>query len=265
MTRIPTTPENGTGAVATYTATDGDGGTIIWNLSGDDASLFDITGGVLTFNSPPDFEDADDQGRGQQLPGDCRSLDGHRTAAKLPVTITVTDANEPPTYPVAETGQRSIAENTVAGEPIGTAVEATDPDRGDRLTYALSGTDEASFDIDTSTGQLKTKAVLDFESGTTSYEVTVTASDTDAGTADATVTVTITVTDANDAPTFNSGLATALDVDENTVAGTNIGAPFTATDQDTSDPLTYSSGCDELGGLRYRFQWPVEDEGAIGP
>ena len=100
-------------------------------------------------------------------------------------------------------------------------------------------TDLASFDIDTSTGQLKTKAALDFETGTTSYQVTVTASDTDAGTADATVTVTITVTDANDVPTFNSGLATALDVDENTVAGTNIGVPLTATDQD-SDPLTYS-------------------------
>ena len=34
---------------------------------------------------------------------------------------------------------------------------------GDTLTYSLSGTDAASFDIDASTGQLITKAPLDFE------------------------------------------------------------------------------------------------------
>ena len=92
-----------------------------------------------------------------------------------------------------------------------------------------------SFDIDTSTGQLKTKA-LDFESGQPRITVTVTASDTDADTDDdATMTVTITVTDANDAPTFNSGSTTTIEVPENTVAGTDIGAALTATDQD-SDP-----------------------------
>ena len=34
---------------------------------------------------------------------------------------------------------------------------------GDTLTYSLGGTDAASFDIDPSTGQLITKAPLDFE------------------------------------------------------------------------------------------------------
>ena len=208
-------------------------------MSGDDASLFEIAGGELTFVSPPDFEDEKDVGKDNHYQVTIEVSTATDAAAKLPVTVTVTDVNEPPAFPATETGQRSIAENTVAGEPIGTAVEATDPDRGDRLTYALSGTDEASFDIDTSTGQLKTKAALDFESGTTSYEVTVTASDTDAGTADATVTVAITVTDANDVPTFNSGPTTTISVAENTVAGRNIGAALTANDQD-SDPLTYS-------------------------
>ena len=132
----PNYPENGTGAVATYTAADGDGGTIIWNLSGDDANLFDITGGVLTFGSPPDFEDADDVGEDNHYQVTIEASTVTDTAAKLPVTITVTDANEPPTYPVAETGQRSIAENT-AGQPIGLPVEASDPDAGDSLTYAL--------------------------------------------------------------------------------------------------------------------------------
>ena len=55
-----------------------------------------------------------------------------------------------------------MAENTAANTNIGTAVSATDPD-GDTLTYSLSGTDAASFDLDTSTGQIKTKVALDYE------------------------------------------------------------------------------------------------------
>ena len=68
---------------------------------------------------------------------------------------------------------------------------------------------------------------------------------------DDTIDVTITVTDANDAPTFNSGLATTFDIPENTVAGTDIGTALTATDQD-SDPLTYSLDATSAGGLRHR-------------
>ena len=59
------------------------------------------------------------------------------------------------------------------------------------LTYSLGGTDMASFDIDPSTGQLMTKAALDYEA-MASYEVTVTATDPDS--ASDTITVTITVT-----------------------------------------------------------------------
>ena len=42
---------------------------------------------------------------------------------------------------------RSVAENTGMGQNIGTAVEATAANVGDTLTYSLSGTDSASFDI----------------------------------------------------------------------------------------------------------------------
>ena len=153
--------------------------------------------------------------------------------------IVYNSLNEAPTFP-GRTDTREVAENTEANHDIGLPVKASDPDRGDSLTYALGVTDLASFDIDTSTGQLKTKAPLDFESGTTSYSVIVTASDTDLETADDAITVTITVTDANDAPTFNSGLTTTIEVDENTVAGRDIGTPLTATDQDTGDTVTYS-------------------------
>ena len=63
---------------------------------------------------------------------------------------------------------RSVPENTPPGVNIGAPVSATDPEEdieyGDTLTYSLSGTDAASFDIDESTGQLITKAPLDVES-----------------------------------------------------------------------------------------------------
>ena len=53
-------PENGTGAVATYTAEDPEGTTITWSLTGADSADFDITGGVLTFKESPNYEAAAD-------------------------------------------------------------------------------------------------------------------------------------------------------------------------------------------------------------
>ena len=85
-----------------------------------------------------------------------------------------------------------MPENTPPGVNIGEPISATDDDEtsdhaiefGQTLTYSLGGTDAASFDIDASTGQLITKAALDFENprgGTNSdnnaYSVTVTVDD----------------------------------------------------------------------------------------
>ena len=93
----------------------------------------------------------------------------------ITVTINVTGENEPPEFPATETGSRTVAENTEAGEAIGAPVAATDPE-SDAPTYTLGGTDAASFDIAESTGQLQTKAPLDYETKD-SYTVTVTATD----------------------------------------------------------------------------------------
>ena len=113
------------------------------------------------------------------------------------------DANNAPEFPSTETGAREVAENTAAGENIGAPVEATDDDAGDTLTYTLGGADMASFDIEDTTGQLMTKAALDYEAPAdadtdNAYEVTVTASDGNTAD-DATIAVTITVTDSYDA------------------------------------------------------------------
>ena len=118
----------------------------------------------------------------------------------MDVTITVTDANDPPVLPDQGPGTtgdqntqatREVAENTVAGVGIGAPVAATDLDTGNTLTYTLAGTDAASFAIVATSGQLQTKAPLDYETKS-SYTVTVIA--TDPSDASATVTVTINVT-----------------------------------------------------------------------
>ena len=96
---------------------------------------------------------------------------------------------------------RSIARNTPAGRNIGAPFAATDADN-DALTYSLGGPDWDAFDIDASSGQLLTKALLTGITRT-SYKVFVSVSDgkDDVGTPepiapqiDATTEVTITVT-----------------------------------------------------------------------
>ena len=100
-----------------------------------------------------------------------------------------------------------MAENTAAGQDIGAPVAATDTDK-DRLVYSLGGTDAASFAIVTSSGQLRTRAPLNYESKS-SYSVTVSVSDgrnaiNGASTAtDGAITVTIVVTNVEEAGTVD--------------------------------------------------------------
>ncbi len=109
----------------------------------------------------------------------------------------------------ADSYEREVAENSDAGTAVGEPVTATDED-GDDLTYAfVAGGDEASFEIDASSGQITVAdgAALDFESEKNVYTVHVEASD---GTLAARVPVTIRLTDVPapgrpDAPTVTGG------------------------------------------------------------
>ena len=124
---------------------------------------------------------------------------------------------------------RTVAENTAASQHIGAAVTATDVEN-DTLTYSLSGTDAGSFDFDASTGQLQTKATLDYETKS-SYTVVVSVHDgKDAdGNADSsiddTITVTIRVTNEDEVPEV-SGSA-SVSYGEN---GTGVVGAYSAAD-----------------------------------
>ena len=131
----------------------------------------------------------------------------------------------PPNSQIRHDGSSNAWRRTwLAGEDIGNPVAANDAN-GDALTYALSGTDAASFDIDPDTGQLMTKAALDFERKS-SYSVTVAASDS-GGLSDS-IDVTITVTNVDEmgtvtlpaaAPVVGTEITATLDDPDGMVSG----------------------------------------------
>ena len=113
--------------------------------------------------------------------------------------------NYPPEFDDDSPTTRSVDENTATATNIDVAVAATDADN-DTLVYGLTGTDSSSFTIDSTSGQLKTSASLDFETDS-SYSVDVTVHDGKDGiggddtTVDATIAVTISVNNLDEAGT----------------------------------------------------------------
>ena len=110
--------------------------------------------------------------------------------------------NRSPEFSDGSTTNRSVAENTPAGANIGDPVAARDRE-DDTLTYSLRGVDAASFDLDPATGQLLTKAGLDYEAQA-AYSVIVSVSDgksssgRDSDVRDDSVTVTIDVVNVDE-------------------------------------------------------------------
>ena len=229
-------------------ATDGNStDTLVYSLSGTDAASFAIvtSTGQLQTRDALDYET-------KNTYTVIVTVSDSSLSDEITVTINVTDVDEnrAPVFTDGTATTRSIAENTAAGTNIGTPVEATDADTSneipDVIAYSLGGTDVGSFTLDSTTGQLQTRASLDYETKS-SYTVTVTASD-DTNSTD--ITVTINVTDLNEvetqnAPVFTAGTSTSRSIAENTPSGTDIGSAVSATDADVDTTLAYSlSGAD---------------------
>ena len=230
-------------------ATDPDSDTVRYSLvGGNDSSLFAIeeTSGELFYvGAGEDFE-----GGVTSYELTIRASDGTHTIDTT-VTVTVTDAAEQPAFG-DESYAFELAENAdgrANGLSLG-RVTATDPD-GDEVRYSLTGGNESMlFNIDETSGELYYVGPgEDYESGVTSYELTVRASDA-AHTVD--TTVTVTVTDAAEAPAFGEE-SYAFELAENVDGRVNrlsLGL-VAATDPD-SDAVRYSI----VGGNgRQRFQF----------
>ena len=206
-----------------------------------------------------------------------RDVDNNEVAS-----FTDLKANDAPVF-ANTTVTRSFDENTAAGQNVGAPVAATDSDTGDTLTYTLGGDDAASFDILSTSGQIRTKAGVTYDhEAKSSYSVSVSVSD---GTATAMVNVTINVNDVDEPPatpaaptvTAVTGSTTSLLV--SWTAPDNAGKPeitgydvrylpsysfsFSNGPQDVTGTSTTVTGL--LAGTAYRFQVrATNDEGDSG-
>ena len=160
------------------------------------------------------------------------------TASRFPLRFEIrgtsgTTTNNPPAFS-ADTAARSVAENTAAGQNVGAALTATDAD-SDTLTYTLEGTDAASFDIVSGSGQIRTRTGVTYNhEAKSTHTVVVKADDGNGGTD--TVTVTITVTDVDEppgrpaAPTVSATAGSTTSLDVTWTAPTNTGPAIASYD-----------------------------------
>ncbi len=148
---------------------------------------------TLTFNG--DF-DADGTLTFTVGAGAIANYNGAALTAQLPVTAETVAANRIPTFSEGASATRSFAENTGAGQNIGSPVSAADRDGG-TLSYSLEGTDAASFDLVATSGQLQTRSGVTYDYEVKNrYEVTVRVSDGQGGST--TIDVTIDLTDVSE-------------------------------------------------------------------
>ena len=226
-------PENSTENIERYSATDPVNRSISWSLfpSGDH-QYFEIYDGYLSFKSPPNYEDPKDIDPTDNIYHLVLiASSGEFTHTYYPVRVEVTDVPwEQPYFPDPST-TRTIEENTTAGQNIGDPVVA-EPRDSDVLVYSFGGTDAASFDFNTSTAQIITKAELNYEAKP-SYSVTVSVRDNEDkdGTnpsteIDDSIEVTIEVTDLDEGPVVNGSSyvyhpENDLQVDEYTASDPN--------------------------------------------
>ena len=217
----PSVAENST-TVATYTAAEFDGGTPVLSLSGTDAGLFSISGGLLSFRSAPDFE----------APGGKNTYAVTVTAtladvtASLGVTVAVTNLNDEDPV-VSGLASVTVAENstTVA------TYSATDPDGVTTFTWSLKDADDDDlFAIDTSAGVLAFGSAPDFDDpgdvgGDNVYNVTVEASDSSSPANTGEHAVVVTVTGVDEPP-----VVSGLDSKSFAENGTGVVASYSAID-----------------------------------
>ena len=209
---------------ATYTDAEGSGKTAVGMPATPNVMVEKVR------NLAPVFDDEDDDTDGIQINPRAVAED-----AEADVAVTDPKADSP----------------TAPAPVVATDTADAETDDNEEIMYLLSGADAASFDIDPATGQITVgaSAKLDHETNP-EYEVTVTARDPEGLNSSVDVTIKVTNVDeapeimrapaANVAPEFASA-TTSRTVEENTVAGKNIGNPVEASD-DNNDTLTYVKG-----------------------
>ena len=235
--------EEGTSALYTYRATDGDKDDVItWTTGGADGGDFTIDGdtGELTFREPPDYEHPEDSDRDNVYELTVVATDSGEQRTSLEVTVTVTAVDEGPEITGATT--YTVPEGQELG---GASFTARDPeDAGAAVTsWRLAGSDAGDFTItitSQNSAQLTFRNTPDYDRPADSNRdnenlVTIRAYN---GSTYGSLDVTVTVTDENEAEPVVTGRDT-LSFRENTATTTRLHT-YRATDTDRDATITWS-------------------------
>ena len=170
-------------------ATDVDAGdTLVYSLSGTRAALFEVgeSSGVVRYVGTG--EDAETGPDGWEF--EVVATDRAGLAAVAKVRVLLLDVNEAPAF-VDSAYAFDLAENVRGPRELG-RVEATDPDRGDALTYSLAQGDAGRFQVDGASGRVRyVGAGENYEDGPPEFALVVRVTDGGGLTAEAAVVVTL--------------------------------------------------------------------------
>lgn len=213
--------------VLKLTATDQDASdSLSYSIAGTNSGHFAVSSlGLITTTQVLDYESVSSYSLNI-------SVSDGSTSVTEALSVTVKDTNDSPAFNSAPYTV-TVPENNVSATVY--TLSATDTDSTDTLEYFLSGVGSGDFSILSSTGLVSLSSALDYERKS-SYVFSVIVRDGNGG--HATSSLTVTVSDENDSPDF-IGTPYSASLDEDVPIGTTV-LQVSATDQDTSDTLTYS-------------------------
>ena len=222
--------ENGTDPVGTYMASDPDGDTITWALSGADAASFSISeDGMLSFAAAPAIEEEASDANGEDANGAEANGEGMNGAEANGEGMNGAEANGE-----GMNGAEANGEGMNGAEANGEGMNGAEAN-GEGMNGAEAN-GEGMNDAETvSSPDYEAPGDAD---GDNVYEVTVIATDSSGATDSVMVSVTVTDVDENNAPAFAADSAD-LNVAENSEAMAAVGDPVVATDAD-GDEITYT-------------------------
>ena len=104
-------------------------------FSGADMDFFEIDGdGNLSFKAAPSFESAQDDDNSNTYNVTVRVTDSGGLTADQAITVTVTDANDAPTFTTTTTSYQ-VAENQTSV----TVIAGSDEDAGQTVSFSITG------------------------------------------------------------------------------------------------------------------------------
>ena len=258
--------------VGTYMATDDEGDSVTWAVTGTDAGRFSInsTTGVLSFSIRPDFENPADLDDSNMIGGSNNMYEivleaeddnaqGGKTGLKTgtyAVTVTVTNVDETPEITTTDASHTApsfveIEYDAMTADLVVVAYAARDEeDLTTGITWSLTGTDAGDFMISTDTatgmGTLTFRNRPNYENAVdgdtgNDYEITVRASDTTGTTKTGEMSVVVTVTNVNERPDIDEDTVPSYVEIEYDATGTRPDVhTFTATDYDAGDTIGWA-------------------------